>query len=282
MSKLKEQMIIEMELRGFSKKSIDKYVYVVSQFAQFYQKSPDLLGEKEIRDYLHYCITDKKLCEGSVNFYSACLKFFYTKVLHRQWNSDNLPRMKVHKKLPVVLSPDEVNAIFCATKNIKHKAIFMTIYAAGLRVSEVCNLKISDIDSKNMQIAVRKGKGKKDRYTILSEENLKILRDYWKIYRPKEFLFEGRAGNCPIGVKTVQLSLEKAIYRSDISKHATPHTLRHAFATHLLNEGTDICYIQNLLGHANISTTTVYLHLRRYDLLNVKSPLDVLAGENDD
>ena len=269
-----------MELRGYSKRSIEKYLYVVTMFAQFYKKSPDLLGEKEIRDYLHYCITNKNLCEGSINFYNSCLKFFYTKVLHRQWNSDDVPRMKLHKKLPVIISPDEVNSIFCATQNIKHKAIFMTIYAAGLRVSEVCNLKISDIDSKNMQIIVRKGKGKKDRHTILSNENLKLLRDYWRIYKPKTFLFEGRAGNCPLSVKTVELSLEKAVLKSGVTKHVTPHTLRHAFATHLLNGGTDICYIQTLLGHSNISTTTIYLHLRRYDLLNVKSPLDVLIGEH--
>lgn len=282
MSELRKKMQIEMELRGFSKNSIYRYISVVSQFSKFYKKSPDLLDENEIREYLHYCITKKKLCEGTVNFYNSCLRFFYKKVLHRQWNDENIPRTKRRKKLPVVLSPEEVNAIFAATKNIKHKAIFMTIYSAGLRISEVCNLKIADIDSKNMQIAVRQGKGNKDRYTILSTENLKMLRAYWKVYRPKEYLFLGRSGTTAINIRSVQTSLEQSIRISGITKHATAHSLRHAFATHLLNAGTDICHIQKLLGHTNISTTTVYLHLRRFDLLNIKSPLDTLLGDQND
>lgn len=282
MSVLRNKMRIEMELRGYSTSSIEKYIYNISNFSKFYNKSPELLGEKEIRHYLHYCITEKKLCEGTVNYYNACLKFFYTKVLHRQWNAENLPRSKQRKKLPVVLSPEEVNAIFDATKNIKHKAIFMTIYAAGLRISEVCNLKIADIDSKNMQIIVRQGKGNKDRYTMLSTENLKILREYWRIYKPKEYLFLGRSGTNAINIRSVQISLEKSIIRAKITKHATAHSLRHAFATHLLNDGTDICHIQKLLGHTRITTTTIYLHLRRLDLLNIKSPLDTLLGDSND
>lgn len=158
----------------------------------------------------------------------------------------------------------------------------MTIYAAGLRISEVCNLKITDIDSKNMQIVVRQGKGNKNRYTMLSTENIKILRDYWKIYKPKEYLFLGRSGTNAINIRGVQITLEKSIRRSGITKHATAHSLRHAFATHLLNAGTDICHIQKLLGHANISTTSIYLHLRRFDLLNIKSPLDTLLGDDND
>lgn len=282
MSELRNKMKIEMQLRGYSPNSIEKYIYNISNFAKFYNKSPELLGEKEIREYLHYCITEKKLCEGTVNFYNACLKFFYTKVLHRQWNMDNLPRAKKRKKLPVVLSPEEIKAIFDVTKNIKHKAIFMTMYSAGLRISEVCNLKITDIDSKSMQILIRQGKGNKDRYSILSKGNLKILREYWKIYQPKEYLFLGRSGTDAINIRSVQISLGKSIIKAGITKHATAHSLRHSFATHLLDAGTDICYIQSLLGHARITTTTIYLHLRRLDLLNIKSPLDVLLGDDND
>lgn len=282
MSELRNKMKIEMELRGYSPLTIKNYILHVSNFAKFYKKSPDTLGENEIREYLHYCIIKKKLNECTVNYIHSSLKFFYTKILNRQWNIDKLSRIKEHRKLPVVLSPQEIKAIFDATENIKHKAILMTTYSAGLRVSEVCNLKITDIDSKNMQIFVRQGKGKKDRYTLLSKAALEILREYWKIYQPREYLFSGRYRTDAITPRSVQRVFEKAIKKAGITKSATVHTLRHSFATHLLDAGTDICYIQRLLGHTRITTTTIYLHLRRIDLLNIKSPLDVLMGEQND
>lgn len=195
---------------------------------------------------------------------------------------DKLPRAKERRKLPVVLSPEEVKAIFDVTHNLKHKAILMTIYSAGLRISEVCNLKISDIDSKSMQILIRQGKGNKDRYTILSKENLKILREYWKMYQPKEYLFLGRYRSTALSPRSVQMAFGKSIKRAEITKHVTVHSLRHAFATHLLDGGTDICYIQKLLGHTRITTTSIYLHLRRLDLLKIKSPLDTLLGNDND
>ncbi|WP_243186901.1 tyrosine-type recombinase/integrase [Clostridium muellerianum] len=190
--------------------------------------------------------------------------------------------MKEPRRLPVVLSPQKVKSIFDVTDNIKHKAILMTTYSAGLRVSEVCKLKIKDIDSKNMQIFIRQGKGKKDRYSLLSKANLKILREYWKKYKPKEFLFPGRYCIDPISTRSVQRIFEKALKKTRIAKNATVHTLRHSFATHLLDAGTDICFIQRLLGHTRITTTTIYLHLRRMDLLSIKSPLDILLGEEND
>lgn len=282
MSELRNKMIIDMELRGFSLKTIKNYTNHVSNFTKFYNKSPELLDEKEIRDYLHYCITEKKLSEGTVNYINASLKFFYTKTLNKQWNIDNLARVKERRRLPVVLSPQEIKAIFDATQHIKYKAIFMTIYSAGLRISEACNLKITDIDSKNMQIFIRQGKGKKDRYSILSKSNLQILREYWKIYKPKEYLFSGRYRTDAISARSVQKVLVESLKNAKISKNATVHTLRHSFATHLLDAGTDICYIQRLLGHTRITTTTIYLHLRRMDLLNIKSPLDILVGDQND
>ena len=282
MSELRNKMIIDMELRGFSLKTIKNYTNHVSNFAKFYNKSPELLDEKEIRDYLHYCITEKKLSEGTVNYINGSLKFFYTKTLNRQWNVDKLARVKERRRLPVVLSPQEVKAIFDATQHIKYKTIFMTIYSAGLRISEACNLKITDIDSKNMQIFIRQGKGKKDRYSILSKSNLEILREYWKIYKPKEYLFSGRYRTDAISARSVQKVLVESLKNAKISKNATVHTLRHSFATHLLDAGTDICYIQRLLGHTRITTTTIYLHLRRMDLLNIKSPLDILVGDQND
>ena len=282
MSELREIMKMDMELRGYSPMTIKSYINHVSNFAKFYNKSPELLTEKEICDYLHYCIIKKKLSEGTVNYINSGLKFFYTKTLNRYWNSDKIARMKEPKKLPSVLSPEEVKSIFDVTDNLKHRAILMTVYSAGLRVSEVCNLKITDIDSKNMQILIREGKGKKDRYSLLSKANLEILREYWKRYHPTEYLFSGKGRTDSISPRSVQKMLEKSIKKAKITKHATVHTLRHSFATHLLDAGTDICYIQRLLGHTRITTTTIYLHLRRMDLLNIKSPLDILLGEKDD
>ncbi len=282
MSELREKMKMDMELRGYSQRTIKNYIGHVSRFAKFYNKSPDLLEENEIRDYLHYCIMEKKLSEGTVNYINASLKFFYTKTLNRYWNIDKIARVKEPRKLPAVLSPEEVKSIFDVTENLKHKAILMTVYSAGLRVSEVCNLKITDIDSKNMQILIREGKGKKDRYSLLSKANLEILREYWKTYHPKEYLFSGRYRTDAITSRSVQKMLEQSLEKTKITKNVTVHTLRHSFATHLLDAGTDICYIQRLLGHTRITTTTIYLHLRRMDLLNIKSPLDILLGEQDD
>jgi site-specific recombinase XerD len=282
MSELREKMKIDMELRGYSPGTIKGYIRQVSNFAIFYNKSPKFLGEKEIRNYLHYCIMERKLSEATVNFINASLKFFYTKTLNRYWNIDKISRIKESKKLPAVLSPDEVKSIFDVTENLKHKTILMTVYSAGLRVSEVCNLKITDIDSKNMQILIRKGKGKKDRYSLLSKANLEILKKYWIKYHPVEYLFSGNGRTDAITPRSVQKMLEKSIKKTEITKNATVHTLRHSFATHLLDAGTDICHIQRLLGHTRITTTTIYLHLRRMDLLNIKSPLDILLGEKDD
>lgn len=279
MSQLRKQMIFAMELRGYSPETITNYVRHVSNFAKFYNKSPELLNENDILSYLHYCITELHLSEAYVNFIYSSLKFFYTKVLDIHWNTNKLARVKQHKKLPAVFSRSEVKAIFDATPNIKYKAIFMTAYSAGLRVSEVCNLKIVDIDSKNMQIFINKSKGKKDRYSILSNSNLKILREYWTIFKPSEYLFTGRYRNNPLSTRSAEMVLKQSLKIANISKNASMHTLRHSFATHLLEAGTDICYIQKLLGHTSIMSTTIYLHLRRMDLLNIKSPLDTLIGD---
>lgn len=279
MSELRDKMKMYMELKGYSPITTKHYLAHISNFSKFYNKSPHLLGEKEICGYIHYCITERKLTEGSVGAIYNALKIFYTKVLLRPWDINKVPRIKERRRLPKALPPEDIKAIFDAVENIKHKAILMTIYSGGLRVSEVCNLKITDIDSKNMQIFIREGKGKKDRYTLLSKLNLEILREYWKVYKPKEFLFSGRYRTDAITPRSVQRMFEKAKKKAGITRQATVHTLRHSFATHLLDRGTDICYIQRLLGHTRITTTTIYLHLRRMDLLSIKSPLDTLFDE---
>jgi integrase/recombinase XerD len=282
MSELRTKMMMDMDIRGYSELTKKYYIQHVVRFSQYFQKSPDLLGEDEIYKYLHYCITERKLSEGTVNTVHSALKFFYTKTLGRDWRVEKLARIKERRRLPVVLSQEEVKAIFEATKNLKHKAILMTIYAAGLRVSEASNLEITDIDSKNMQIRIRNGKGKKDRYAILSKANVEILREYWKKYHPKKYLFSGRYREDAISDRSIQKIFEHARDKAGIKKPATVHTLRHSFATHLLEAGTDICYIQRLLGHTCINTTTIYLHLRRMDLLNIQSPLDAIVGVKND
>lgn len=276
MSELENQLKFDMELRGYSPKTIKHYLLCVSNFAKHYNMSLELLGENEVRNYLHYCITEKHLCEGTVNYIHSALKFFYTKTLDREWKTEKLKRIKERRKLPVVLSQTEVKAILEATENLKHKAILSTIYGSGLRISEAAKLRVSDIDSKNMQIIIREGKGKKDRYCLLSHNNLDLLREYWKRYKPNNFLFEGKNPNGYITERSIQRVFEKSKDKAQIKKNATVHTLRHSFATHLLEAGTDICYIQRLLGHTSLQTTTIYLHLRRMDLLNIKSPLDIL------
>lgn len=276
MSDYFSKMKKDFELKGYSPITFKNYVSNIKKFSRFYNKSPELLGDSEIREYLHYCIIERKLSEGTVNTIYSALRFFYETTLEREWKLKKLFRVKAPKKLPNILSKEEIKNIFDSIDNLKHKAILMTIYAAGLRVSEAVKLTVQDIDSKNMQIIIREGKGKKDRYSMLSEANLKILREYWKKYKPKHFLFEGKIPETHISPRSVQKIFSLAKDKCGIKKKASVHTLRHSFATHLLEAGTDICYIQRLLGHRRISSTTIYLHIQRMDLINIKSPLDTL------
>lgn len=279
MTKLREKMRMDLELKNYSPKTIEAYIRHVKRYAQHYNKSPDELGINEVREYLHYLITEKKLSSSYINSAYSGLKFFYEITLKRLWDNLEIPRMKRPKKLPTVLSMDEVKRIFDVTANIKHKAILVTIYSGGLRISEACNLKISDIDSSNMQIRVRDGKGNKDRYTLLSSENLRILRDYCKYYKPKLWLFPGMPPSQPICNRTVQRVFKNLKEKAGIKKDATVHTLRHCFATHLIEAGTGIYHIQRLMGHTNPKTTSKYIHLTRADILDVKSPFDIMMGE---
>jgi site-specific recombinase XerD len=247
-------------------------------FALHFHRAPDELGEQEIRGYLHYLIQEKKASQSGVSQAYSALKFFYETTLKRDWNGFRIPRMQKGKKLPVVLSQQEIQAIFSATRNLKHRVVLMTIYSAGLRISEVVHLKVSDIDSQRMTIRVQQGKGQKDRYTLLSQRTLEVLRAYWKEYRPSGWLFPGKPETEPLSVSSVQRVFEKVLLRAGIKKPASVHTLRHSFATHLLEAGTDLFHIQRLLGHTSPKTTAIYLHLSRKNLGGVRSPLDLLEG----
>jgi len=278
MGKLHDQMKMDLELRNLSPRTQSCYLAWVRSFALHFHRSPDELGDQEIREYLHHLIQEKKASQSGISQAYSALKFFYETTLKRDWNGFKIPRVKMGKRLPVVLSREEIQAIFSATGNLKHRALLMTIYSAGLRVSEVVHLKVSDLDSHRMVIRVQQGKGQKDRYTLLARRTLEVLRDYWREYRPSGWLFPGKPATEPLSVSAVQRVFEKVLHQAGIKKAASVHTLRHSFATHLLEDGTDLYHIQRLLGHTTPKTTTIYLHLSRKDLRSVTSPLDLVEG----
>jgi site-specific recombinase XerD len=247
-----KKMLVEMQLRGMSEQTQKNYSIHVRAFQKFYGKPAEQLGIKEVREYLYYLLRNKRLSNGTINGYHSSLKFFYVNILKKNWDNAGIPRLKEHKKLPAILSKKEVHKLFDVTENLKHKCMLMTIYSSGLRVSEVTKLKVTDIDSNNMQLIVREGKRKKDRYTLLSQVNLEILRKYWKEYKPTYWLFPGHKKGSHISTRTVQKVLTDSKNRAGIKKAITVHT-----------------YIQ---------TTCRYLHLMRMDILKVKSPLDMSWG----
>jgi integrase/recombinase XerD len=274
MGELRNQMEMDMRLRRFSPKTIACYLACMKGVARHFRKSPAELVDEEIRAYLHHLMEERKVSQSVlVQTYSA-LKFFFEKTLQKQWNAFRIPRCKQRRKLPGVLTREEVELILSATKNLKHRAILMTIYSAGLRIGEVTRLKVSDIDSGRMMIRVNEGKGLKDRYTLLGERNLEMLRCYWKAYRPLEWLFPGRNASCPVSTSAIQRVFKTSLEKAGIKKKASVHTLRHCFATHLLESGTDLYYIQRLLGHKSAGTTSVYLHITGKDIGKIKSPID--------
>jgi len=274
MGRLHDAMKRDMELRNLSVRTQDTYLGCMRNFVRHFGTSPEKMGEKEIRAYLHYLTKDKKASQSRISQAYSALKFFYTMTLKRDWGPWKIPRGRKRKTLPVVLSMEEVRTVLSAVTNLKHKTILTVIYSGGLRISEAVRLKVTDIDSERMTIRVRQGKGKKDRYTLLAKGTLELLRIYWKQHHPKDWLFPGEDVSVPLSVSTVQKALRDTVMRTGIRKRCSVHTLRHSFATHLLEHGTDLYYIQQLLGHASPRTTTVYLHLSRKDLSLITNPLD--------
>lgn len=272
MTQLREQMLTDMQLKGLTPGTQKDYLREVTNLSKYFNKSPDELLEDEIKEYLLH-LKKKNLSDGTFRFYVAGIKFLYSTTLQREW-IDNIKFGKRKIKLPVVLDLSEVQALFSVTENIKHKAMLMIMYSSGLRIREVSKLKITDIDSKRMMVYVCEGKGGKDRYSILSETALECLRQYWREYRPKEWLFQGQKKDTHITKSSVYQIFCKAMKRAGITKPASPHTLRHSFATHLIEAGTSLHHVQLLLGHCSPTTTTVYLHVSRLNLAQVTSPLD--------
>ena len=275
MSKLRKLMNDNLELRGLSPTTIKEYLRQVSTYANYYKKSPDKLGNPEVREYLLYLIKDCKLSSSSVNKAYCAIKFLYEDVLGDFKVMRNIPKIKSARvKMPLVLSKTEIRSIFSQIQNLKYLAILKLIYSAGLRISEATNLSLSDIDSRNMRIHVRCGKGAKERYTKLSDMALKTLRDYWHNQKPKDILFPGIKQNKPIHIRSVGMAFKQARIKANITKPATVHTLRHSFATHLLDQGENLHTIQILLGHSSIRSTVIYLHVSLKQLEAVNSPLD--------
>lgn len=273
-----EKFVTEtLKLSGLSDRTIVSYDRCVKRFLRHRNKPINQLSMNDVRHYLLYLKQERDLASSSINQAYSAIKFLYTEVLSRPWEPKGFRFQRRARRLPVVLTRDEVKALFEVTDNIKHRAVMMTIYSAGLRLSEAIHLKITDIDSQAMRIHVRLGKGKKDRYVMLSPTLLETLRVYWKRYRPKTWLFPGSRGNRPLHPRAVQRFVETAVEKAGIMKHISPHSLRHTFATHLLESGTNIRFIQELLGHSSIQTTMVYLKVVPESATTVISPLDQLA-----
>lgn len=273
MSTLRNKMIQQMQLKGFSGRTIENYTKSILSLAKYYKTSPDLLSTEQIRNYIQYQIIEKKLSRSWLNILISALKILFCEVLKREWNQLDIPRPRREKKLPVVLSKEETTKLFACIRNIKHRALLTLTYSSGLRISEVKNLKPCDIDSQRMQIRIIQAKGFKDRYAVLSSVALELLRNYYKIFRPAEWLFETKKGKS-ISLRQIQHIFKAAVKEAGINKKASVHTLRHSFATHMMEQGVSLPIIQQLLGHKSLRTTSVYLHVQQYTLDSVKSPLD--------
>jgi integrase/recombinase XerD len=281
MTELRQRMIEELRLRNYSPNTITVYIRCVAQFAQHFGLSPEQLGPEHIRQYQLFLVQQRKVSWALFNQTVCALRFFYHHILHRDWMIDYIPYPRREDKLPVILSPAEVAAVFEVAHNLKHRTILMTIYAAGLRVSEVTHLQVSDIDSQRQVIRVRQGKGHKDRQVMLSPKLLEVLRIYWKSYRPRVWLFPGESPERPVSSETVWRVCRQAGEAAHLSKPISPHTLRHCFATHLLEEATDLRRIQVLLGHRNLKTTARYLHVSNLAVRTTVSPLERLPIATD-
>jgi integrase/recombinase XerD len=277
MTPLRRRMIEDMTLRNFTPQTIEAYVQSVARFARHFGISPDRLGLEQLRTYLLHLRQEQHFSVSYCNRTRCALRFFYQVTLGQDCPLDRLGPVKQPRILPVVLSADEVVQFFTAVTNFKHRTILMTAYAAGLRVSEVTRLRVTDIDSQRMVIRVAQAKGQKDRYVMLSPRLLEILRDYWRAARPPgDYLFPGTRWDQPLSTDTVQEAARQARQRAGLSKHVTVHTLRHSFATHLLEAGTDLRTIQVLLGHRSFSTTARYVHIATAALSTTRSPFDQL------
>jgi site-specific recombinase XerD len=278
MTSLRQRMTDDMRIRNLSAVTQASYLLQISLFARYFQKSPEWLGPEEIRAYQVFLLQEKKLSPSSLGVTAAALRFLYQTTLRRPWPADLvIPTPRQPDTLPVILSPEEVVQFLGCVTNTKHHAILTTCYAAGLRISEALHLKPAAIDSQRMVLRIEQGKGSQDRYVMLSPKLLEILRAYWRAVRPPgPWLFPGQKGEKPLRREAVEKACDKAQRLADLPKRVRPHALRHAFAVHLLESGTDIRTIQLLLGHRSLATTARYLRIATTKVCSTSSPLDLL------
>lgn len=279
MTALREQLIRELVLRGSSPKTQEAYVAAVAGLARYYQRSPDCIDIEQIKRYLFHLHRDRHLSASTLNVVVSGLRYFYRHVLQRPIDevARSLPRVKRQLRRPQVYSPEEIERLLTrGCGNGKHRTFLMTVYAAGLRLNEACYLQPQHIDSARMQIRIEQGKGRKDRYTMLSAKLLAELRAYWREYRPQQWLFFGVDRSRPLCDGTGQRMYYAAVRRAGLTRKGGIHSLRHSFATHLLEAGVEITVLQRLLGHSHLVTTTGYLHVRTERLAQIRSPLELI------
>ena len=280
MTQLRKKMLEELQRRNYSHRTAKTYVRIVREFALHFHQPPDKLGPEHIRQYQAYLFRTKKLAPASVSQYVSALRFLFIKTLRRHFLSEHIPFPKSPRRLPTVLSPEEVTRLIDSARNLYHRTLLMTLYATAMRRAELCRLKVADIDSQRMMIRITQGKGRRDRDVPLSPKLLETLRVYWRWMKPRTFLFPGTVkgvrADVPITPNLVWLACRQAAQAAAIAKPIHPHTLRHSCASHLLEAGADLRTIQVLLGHSRLEHTLIYLHLSHKHLQAVPNPLDTL------
>ncbi len=276
MTPLRQRMLEDLQIRHYSPTTIRLYLHSVAEFARHFHKPPDQLGPEQIRQYQLFLIKDQQASQSTCVQLVCALRFLYTHTLHRKIEIERIPFPRRERKLPSILSREEVKALLEASAKIRDRALLAVLYGSGLRVAEAAQLKPRDIDARRNVLWVRQGKGRKDRQTLLPEKLLELLRQYWRAERPGEWLFPASDGTRPVGPKTIYLACRNAARAASIAKAVHPHSLRHAFATHLLEAGTNLRTIQILLGHANLETTARYLQVADVAVRSTPSPLDSL------
>jgi integrase/recombinase XerD len=276
MTPLRKRMLEDLQIRNYAPTTVAAYIRSVAEFAKHFGKSPELLGSEQIREYQLYLIKEKGVSLPSYIQAVCALRFLYSNTLHLPVSVDRIPLPRYEKKLPVILSPAEVKLLLETPKNLSHRAMLTTMYAAGPRISEVAKLKVSDIDSSRNVIWIRGGKGRKDRQVLLPPRLLELLRVYFRWKKPEEWLFPGGVPGQPICSNSIFRACQKAVRKAGIVKPVHPHSLRHAFATHLLEAGVNLRTIQILLGHAKLETTARYLHVADTAVRSTTSPLELL------